>query len=351
MDWSGVMADSVLVLTYADETGSTLTKASLEAVTAGIELAQKIGASLAVGIVAVDASVAARALGGVSARVFGVSGEAFAQARYASDAAACEVLCRAAQASIVVAPGSSRFSRITACVAHRLGGCVDTHITAIGGEGCIAVSRWFYRQRIEAQITRSARPWFLLLDSGTHAAFVAVPGEVQVEPVAVELPELRTTVTGIRVPQQDAQTIRPEAKMLFVAGAGWTKKQPDGQVHVTEAGELILDFLHNTSASLGSSKSLVDQGGEGNSVLPFLTHMNQVGQTGSTPRHSKGLATCCHGEEPHVVGWRFIGERRAISLDPNCGWARGKADVVYVADAFKVMAKVNALLGEKQGQG
>jgi len=66
--------------------------------------------------------------------------------------------------------------------------------------------------------------------------------------------------------------------------------------------------------------------------------------TGSTPRHAKGLSTCCHGEEPHVVGWRFIADRRAISLDPNCGWTRGKADVVYVADAFPVMAKVNALL-------
>jgi electron transfer flavoprotein alpha subunit len=72
--------------------------------------------------------------------------------------------------------------------------------------------------------------------------------------------------------------------------------------------------------------------------------LNQVGQTGSTPRHAKGLSTCCHGEEPHTVGWRFVNERRAISLDANCGWARGKADVLYVADAFKVMAKVNELL-------
>jgi electron transfer flavoprotein alpha subunit len=45
-----------------------------------------------------------------------------------------------------------------------------------------------------------------------------------------------------------------------------------------------------------------------------------------------------------VVGWRFVGERRAISLDANCGWTRGKADVVYIADAFQVMAKVNGLL-------
>jgi len=34
---------------------------------------------------------------------------------------------------------------------------------------------------------------------------------------------------------------------------------------------------------------------------------------------SQGLSTCCHGEEPHVVGWRFIKERRAVNLDPNCG--------------------------------
>jgi electron transfer flavoprotein alpha subunit len=144
------------------------------------------------------------------------------------------------------------------------------------------------------------------------------------------------------------ETIRPDAKLLFVAGAGWTKKQSDGQVHATEAGDLILGFLRLAGASLGSSKSLVDQGGEGQPTLPFLTHLNQVGQTGSTPRHAKGLSTCCHGEEPHVVGWRFIGERRAISLDPNCGWSRGKADVVYVADAFQVMAQVNALLEAKK---
>ena len=71
-----------------------------------------------------------------------------------------------------------------------------------------------------------------------------------------------------------------------------------------------------------------------------------IGQTGATPRHPKGLATCCHGEEPHVVGWRFINERRAVNTDAGCGWAMGKADVLYVADAFEVIAKVNELLKE-----
>ncbi|MGA7242114.1 MAG: hypothetical protein WBX19_02975 [Terracidiphilus sp.] len=338
------MTESILVLTHADETGSALTKASLEAVAAGKQLASQLGTSITIGVVAVDANAAAVVLAELGSRILGVSGQAFAQARYASDAAACEALCKIADATIVLAPGSSRFARVMAGVALRLGGSVDTHITAVCAEENVQASRWFYRQRIEAVITRSARPWFLLLDAGTHLAFVGANGETTVEHVAVELPAMRTTVTGLRVPAQDAQTIRPDAKMLFVAGAGWTKKQQDGRVHASEAGELILDFLQKSGASLGSSKSLVDQGGDGQPVLPFLTHMNQIGQTGSTPRHAKGLSTCCHGEEPHVVGWRFIGERRAISLDPNCGWTRGKADVVYVADAFKVMAKVNELL-------
>ena len=339
--------ESILVLTHADEAGSALTKASLEAVTAGLELSSRLSAPLTIGIISTDATHSSKGL--PSARLLAVTGEAFAQPRYTTDAAACEALCRASAATIVLAPGSSRFARVAAGVAHRLNGLIDSHITAIGGTEKIEATRWFYRQRIEAVLTRDARPWFLLLDSGTHAPYAGDVTTLSIEEVKVDLPALRTTVTGIRAPKQDQQTIRPDAKLLFVTGAGWTKKQPDGQVHTAEAAPLILDFLRHTGASLGSSKSLVDQGSEGASVLPFLTHMNQIGQTGSTPRHAKGLSTCCHGEEPHVVGWRFINDRRAISLDANCGWARGKADVVYVADAFPVIAKLNELLAAKKG--
>jgi len=339
--------ENLLVLTHVDESGAALTKASLESVAAGVEFAGALGAALVIGIVGANPDAAAGTLAGTGARVLTIAGEAFAQARYASDAAACKALCRAAEATIVFAPASSRFARVIPGVAYRLGGFADTHITALAKSETLEATRWFYRQRIEAVVKRETRPWFLLLEGGTRAAWVAGAGEIQSETIAVTLPEMRSTVSGTRAPKQDEQTIRPEAKILLVAGAGWTKKQADGQVHAAEAESLILGFLRSADASLGSSKSLVDQGGENQTVLKVMSHLNQIGQTGSTPRHAKGLSTCCHGEEPHVVGWRFINERRAISLDPNCGWARGKADVVYVADAFKVMAKVNALLAEK----
>jgi electron transfer flavoprotein alpha subunit len=229
-----------------------------------------------------------------------------------------------------------------------LGGRADTHVASVSAEGGgVGITRWYYRQRMEAAIRRTHRPWVILVDAGAHEAWRGETGVASIEtvPVTVTEEQKRTTVTGKREPPADAQTIRPDAALLFVAGAGWTKKQADGQTHVPEAETLIRTFLDRTRASLGSSKSLVDLGGEGQAVLSFLSHLNQIGQTGSTPRHPKGLATCCHGEEPHTVGWRFIGERRAVNLDPNCGWARGKADVLYVADGFTVIRKVNELLG------
>ena len=88
-----------------------------------------------------------------------------------------------------------------------------------------------------------------------------------VEAVSVEPPATRTTVVGAQATQAGEQTIRPDAKLLFVAGAGWTKKQADGVPHAGEAEQLILDFLRASQASLGGSKSLVDLSGEGEAVL------------------------------------------------------------------------------------
>lgn len=344
---SGSGPVKVLVLAHSEADG-TVGNAGLEALGAGRALAAAAGCGLDVGLVGAHVAAAARQIGSCgAARVLGVSGEAFAQPRYVTDAAAAEAICRASGADLILAAGTSRWMRVLGGVAQRLGGSVDTHVTrATAANGAISVARWFYRQRIEGEVSRTARPWVIAIEPGTQAPWSGAPAEVTVEAINAAPPPVRTRVTGVRSPSSGQQTVRPEAELLLVAGAGWTKKQADGQAHVGDAERLILTFLRQAQASLGGSKSLVDQSGDGNDVLGFMTHLNQVGQTGSSPRHRKGLATCCHGEEPHVVGWRFITERRAVNLNPNCGWALGKADVLYVADAFQVMAKVNDLLAK-----
>lgn len=333
--------EPILVLLHTEPDG-TLAKPALEVVAQALACAPP---TLTIGLVGENVQTAADEVASAGARIIAVTGSAYSQPRYATDADAAEALCRISKAAIVLAPSTSRWSRALPGVSFRLGGRIDTHATRFAMQNEVpAVTRWFYRQRMEGVLTRSERPWIVLLESGCATPFSGPIATAAIELVDPPHHATRTTVQGIEAPKSGQETIRPDAKLLFVAGAGWTKKQADGAVHAEEAEELILGLLGAAHASLGGSKSLVDLSGEGQSVLPFMTHLNQVGQTGSTPRHPKGLSTCCHGEEPHVVGWRFITERRAINLDPNCGWARGKADVLYVADAFEVVREVNRLL-------
>ncbi|HTG80593.1 MAG TPA: hypothetical protein VL949_01510 [Geobacteraceae bacterium] len=340
--------EKILFLAHIQADG-TLPNVAREALSAAVDLARGLaGSTLAIGLIGGEVKPAADALAACgAARFFAVTGTEFAVSRYATDVAAIEAIARAAEATLVVAPTTSRFSRALPGAVQRLGGRIETHVSGIEvANGTPQIQRWYYRQRMMATQTRIQRPWVLAVDAGVFPAWQGATGSATLDTVAVSLGEghTRTQVVGVQSPSVNTQTIRPEATVLFVAGAGWTKKQSDGQLHLKEAEELILDFLRKNDASLGSSKSLVDQSVEGEAVLPFMSHLNQVGQTGSTPRHPKGLATCCHGEEPHAVGWRFINERRAINTDPNCGWAQGKADVLYVADAFQVIKRVNELL-------
>lgn len=331
---------NVFVLLHSDN--GALPRIALETLSA----ARQLDGNITVGILGTGAQAAADSIADAAARFLVVDNPALAQPRYCTDAAAAAALISAADAEIILAPATARFNRALPGAAARTNAQIDTKIVGVVAEGgVVQAQRWYYRQRIFTTISRTGKPWILLMEGGVYPAIEAAPGGATTETVACEFADTRTTVTGIQKPAADAQTIRPEAKLLFVAGAGWTKKQKDGAPHVDVAGTLIQDFLRKSGASLGSSKSIVDLQSEGQGTLGFMTHMNQVGQTGSTPRHPKGLATCCHGEEPHAVGWRFINERRAINLDANCGWAQGKADVLYVADAFEVMEKLNALIG------
>ena len=251
------MTKTILCLAHVDESGENLSKAACEVLGAAAEFAGKVGAALTVGLIGGEIQAAAGLIADCGAtRILGVSGPAFVSPRFASDAAAAEALCRAADAELIFAPATSRFQRALPAVAHRLAGCVDTHVSSLAvADGGVRATRWFYRQRIEGQIQREERPWILLFDGGCHEPWRGAPSTASVEPVAISLPEssLRTKVVGIRLPKTDTQTIRCEAELLFVAGAGWTKKQPDGQIHAEEAGQVILRFLHASGASLGNS--------------------------------------------------------------------------------------------------
>jgi electron transfer flavoprotein alpha subunit len=261
--------ETILLLAHP-EAGGALAKSAREALHAARALNKAIpGSSLVVGLAGESVQAAADSIAACPAtKYYGVAGADFGPSRYSTDAAAAEALCKAAGATIVVAPATSRWNRVLPGVSQRLGGRVDCHVTGIAdAAGKPAINRWYYRQRMEASLTRAQRPWFLLIDPGSQTACDCGAGAAAVEMVAAQPAQggPRTTVLGIREPKADAQTIRPDSPLLFVTGAGWTKKQADGLTHVPEAEKLILGFLKLTRASLGSSKSL------GGAALPVAS--------------------------------------------------------------------------------
>ncbi|MGI6524125.1 MAG: electron transfer flavoprotein subunit alpha/FixB family protein [Bdellovibrionota bacterium] len=336
---------TILFLAHPEQDGS-LSELALQTLTSTKRIAEALATDFTVGLIGGDLQKAADTLATCgSTKFLAVEGEDFNSSRYATDVPAITALIKESAADLVFAPASIRFKRALPGAAFRVGGSVDSQVTALNvKDGSLEIERWYYRQRIKGTLSRSSKPWCLLIDSGCDTEWSGESGQAVVQKLTVTINDLKTKVIGVEDPSGDARTIRPEAKLLFVAGAGWTKKQNDPANDTKKASEFILDFLDKTKASLGSSKSLVDQSEEGAAVLPFLSHLNQIGQTGSTPHHQKGLATCCHGEEPHVVGWRFINERRAINTNESCSWAHGKTDVLYVADAFKVIEELNKIL-------
>ena len=111
------------------------------------------------------------------------------QPRYATDAAAAEAICKAAQATLVLAPATSRWARVLPGVAQRLGGRADTHVTGVDAAvGRISVNRWYYRQRMEAALTtHAASVVSCCIDPGSQTACECGAGTAAVEMVPVNL--------------------------------------------------------------------------------------------------------------------------------------------------------------------
>ena len=172
-------------------------------------------------------------------------GRALAQSRYATDAAAAEALVRAAAPRSSLRPAPLAWTRGPRRGAARWAGRHARHACSIG-RGASAL----------AGFTASASKPCSHAASGLgfccsiRLYLGHAPGE----------PHRRSRRRGDCYPanppssacarQSEEQTIRPDAELLFVAGAGWTKKQNDGQPHVEKPANSFSVFSREPS-SLG----------------------------------------------------------------------------------------------------
>ena len=156
---------------------------------------------------------------------------------FAQDVPAFAAAITAAGADIILAPGTSRARRSLPAAAMRAGAAIDTNVVAVTTDGDKAtVQRWAYRQRILTTFSRAARPWVIVTDPALFADICAGLGATPAPIPAGASAETRTKVNGVVAAGTGGEsTIKPDSPLLFVAGAGWTKKQSDGATVVHEA--------------------------------------------------------------------------------------------------------------------
>jgi electron transfer flavoprotein alpha subunit len=166
------MTEKILLLTPVSPDG-TLPRVAREALAAALRLRGDLdGAPLEVGLWGADVSRSVAELQACGAdRILAAVDPELAVSRGASDAVAAESLLRASAATVGIAPLTSRTARALPATALRLGGRLETHVVGLeAAGGQVTVRRWYYRQRMQAELSRSTRPWLLAIEPGTFDA-------------------------------------------------------------------------------------------------------------------------------------------------------------------------------------
>ena len=123
--------EKILLLGFA-EAGQTADKQLLEAAAAASKLASDLNTTWDIALAGKEIQTAANSLAGSgAAHFFGVEGDDFESARYASDLLAVEALVKKSEATLVIVPGTSRANRVVSALSARLNGRADTHLTGI----------------------------------------------------------------------------------------------------------------------------------------------------------------------------------------------------------------------------
>ncbi len=167
----------------------------------------------------------------------------------------------------------------------------------------------------------TSRPWVILLESRTHA-LASEPRDSGARVAGRCVPETSNARRFSEPTNQRLTLIRfADAALPWCGAGGKNRRTPDPFAEAEQS----IDFLKHTRASMEQQIAGGPQRGRAG-IPSFLTHMNQSAN-GFDTAASQRVSTCCPRRAAHCR-LEFITERRAISLDPNCGWARGKAECI-----------------------
>jgi len=315
----------VLMIAEAQPDGS-LRKASLNALTAGKELADKAGAELHVLIMAKDASKLGDELKEYGAKTVHVASAPTFE-HYVAEAFAPAVaeLVGSLGATFVGMPSTSMGKDLMPRVAAKLKAAMASDVMAFSGSGeDITFTRPMWAGNVIADV-KLGTPVKAFTIRPTEFAVPEKGGAAEVKPFAPKADPgaMKTKFIDFK----EVKSARPqltEARVVIAGGRG-TK----GDFKEIEA---LADQLN---AAIGASRAVCDAGWVPNDL--------QVGQTGKVVAPELYIAAGISGAIQHLAGMKGSKTIVAINKDPEAPIFQ-VADYGLVADLFKVLPELREAL-------
>ncbi|MFZ5468725.1 MAG: electron transfer flavoprotein subunit alpha/FixB family protein [Myxococcota bacterium] len=313
----------VLIVAEAQPDG-TLRKASLNALTAGKQLAEKAGAELHAVILAKDATALAEALKAHGPKVVhAASSDVFTHYLAETFAPAVAELAKSLSADFVGMASTAVGKDLMPRVAAKLEAAMASDVMKLEGSGAdITFTRPMWAGNVIAEVKLATK---VKAFSVRVTEFAPAPkgGSGEVKAFSPQVAPVKTR----HVAFQEVKSARPqltEARVVVAGGRG-TK----GDFKPIEA---LADELQ---AAVGASRAVCDAGWVPNDL--------QVGQTGKVVAPELYIAAGISGAIQHLAGMKGSRVIVAINKDPEAPIFQ-VADYGLVADLFKALPELQAAI-------
>jgi len=305
------------ILVVGEQANGHLKKATLSALAAAQQIAQKTGGQIAGVVVGAGAGQSAQELAAYGIPVHVVEGAAFEHALAETHSAAAAEVAKKAGAGEVVIAATAYGKDIGPRIAAKLGAGLASDVLAIAGANQFQRAMWAGNAIATVEVTTPVKVVTV------RATEFAAPQKAQVAgtvtPAQVAAPQPKTKFVEFN----EVKSARPELTEARVVVSGGRGTKGD-----FKPIEQLADVLN---AAVGASRAVVDAGWQPNDL--------QVGQTGKVVAPQLYVAAGISGAIQHLAGMKGSKTIVAINKDAEAPIFQ-VADYGLVADLFKALPEM-----------
>ncbi len=305
------------ILLVAEQAHGKLKKATLSALTAAQQLAQKNGGQIQGLLVGPGAAQAGQELAGYVGAVHAVEGAGFEHALAETHAAAVAEAAKKVGATDVVLAATAYGKDVAPRIAAKIGAGVASDILGVAGANQFKRAMWAGNAIATVEVTTPLKVITVRATEFAPAPKAGSAGTVQA--ISVAAPPAKTRFVEFN----EVKSARPELTeaSVVVSGGRGTK----GDFKPIEA---LADVLN---AAVGASRAVVDAGWQPNDL--------QVGQTGKVVAPKLYIAAGISGAIQHLAGMKGSKTIVANNKDPEAPIFQ-VADYGLVGDLFKALPEL-----------